>query len=391
MTCPGLNAGGPSAIADALSAVDCLSAQTTAAAFSRLFGGEGMLTMVLTMALTLYVGIFALGLLTGRSSLGISSLTPRMMGLGLVLTFATSWVAYSQVIWNLLAGGPDWIASLLLGIKGSASQAFAQRLDEVFMQIANAAEAAQQQAAGDKKGTTPGDLLSYAALLLLLGTVGVLVTCRIALAALLAVGPVFLVLALFNGTRGLFEGWVKTAVMFALAPMFATLIGAGSVAMLGPVAASLEGGDVSIHEAATVFVAAAVHCALMAMALKLVSSLTSGWRIGFAKPGPHTGNRTDQTADPKMLHQTGTGPIAAAGNSAAPIIRDDRIRAVVAATSQPHGEGAAAASARIINLPGVAIQGASPAFAAPAPADSRLRDIARNPRRKAAASIKESL
>lgn len=390
MSCPSFAAGGPSAIADALAAVDCMSAEATSAAFSRLFGGEGMLTAALTLALTLYVGIFALGLLTGRSSLGISSLTPRMMALGLVLTFATSWVAYSQVIWSLLVGGPDWLASALLGIKGPASQAFAHRLDEVFQQVANAAEAAQQ-AAGDKKGTTPGDLLSYAALLLLLGTVGVLVTCRIALAALLAIGPVFLILALFNGTRGLFEGWVKTAVMFALAPMFATLIGAGSVAMLGPVTASLEGGDVSIQEAATVFVAAAVHCALMAMAMKLVSSLTSGWRIGFAKSEMAAGNRMGQTSNPPAPARSDPPLAMTTAQVSVPAIRDDRVRAVVAATSQPQAELAAPGSARIVSLPGATIHHLSSANAAVTPIDARVRDVARKPQRATFAQIKEPL
>ena len=52
------------------------------------------------------------------------------------------------------------------------------------------------------------------------------VTCKIALAILLAVGPVFVVLALFKGTRGLFAGWLKALVMLALTPLFAVLGGA---------------------------------------------------------------------------------------------------------------------------------------------------------------------
>ena len=39
--------------------------------------------------------------------------------------------------------------------------------------------------------------------------------CRLALAALLILGPVFIVLALFEGTRGLFEGWLKSVAMFS--------------------------------------------------------------------------------------------------------------------------------------------------------------------------------
>jgi len=334
MTCPGFSGSGPSVIADALSAVDCLSAQTTAAAFSRLFGSDGALTQVLTLALTLYVALFAVGLLTGRTSLGLGSLSPRMMGLGLVLTFATSWVAYSQVVWTLLSAGPDWLASVLLDIKGSASQAFALRLDTLFQAVAEAAELARN-AGGPAKGTTPADLLAYAALLLLLGTVGVLVTSRIALAALLAVGPVFILLSLFSGTRGLFEGWLKTTTMFALAPLFAVLIGIGSVTMLDPVVESLGTGEVGLQQAAMVFVAAAIHCALMAIALKLVSALTSGWRLpGSSADRPSAELRAES---PYVLPALSSGGHASERGDAV-TGDDDRVRGVVMAMRGPVGE-----------------------------------------------------
>ena len=104
--CTQLAEGAAAGVAPALRAVDCLANETTAAAFGRLFGGGGALVPALTILLTLYIGFFAVSLLTGRSRLGISALTPRMMTLGLVLTFATSWAAYQGVVWNLAVGGP---------------------------------------------------------------------------------------------------------------------------------------------------------------------------------------------------------------------------------------------------------------------------------------------
>lgn len=355
MTCPALSAGGPSAIADALRSVDCMAGQATAAAFGRIFGGEGLLTGALTIGLTLYVALFAIALLTGRASLNLSALTPRMMALGLALTFATSWIAYSQVVWTLLSAGPDWIASTILGTKGSASHAFAQRLDILFQAVAEAAAQAQATAK-DAKGTTPGDLLSYAALLLLLGTVGVLVTSRIALAALLAVGPIFVILSLFSGTRGLFEGWLKAAVMFALVPLFTVLIGVGAVAMLNPVVEGLAGGEVDMTQAATVFVAAAIHCALMLMSLKLVSALTSGWRLPGGRAARDKSDRGLPYPQPQPVAlPAGGGALpqdARPGqNRAEP--RDDRVRAVIAAMAPPPAHAEPAIDhGRVIRLPG---------------------------------------
>ena len=190
--------------------------------------GGGTLLPALTVLLTLYIAFFALSLLTGRSRIGISALTPRMMTLGLVLTFATSWVAYQSVVWNLAVGAPDQIAGVLTGSSGPATQLFADRIDILFAAVAEASEGAGSAPAGAaaQAGTfTPANLVWLAALLLMLGTVGVLVTARIALAVLLAIGPVFVVMVLFNGTRGLFAGWLRGVVMTSAAPLFAVVGG----------------------------------------------------------------------------------------------------------------------------------------------------------------------
>src|SRR5688572_13876300 len=216
-----------------------MSGEAASFAFSRLFGSDALLGQALTLALTLYIAFYAVGLLTGRTSLSVSSLTPRMMTLGIALTFATSWVAYQSVIWNLLVGAPDQIASLLIGSQGSATSLFADRLDTIFGVVAQAAAATEAAAAtGMPQASTSlasgPDLLWLSALLLLLGTVGVLLVARIALAAMLALGPIFIICGLFEGSRGLFEGWLKAAVLFALTPLLAVLIGGATIAMLSP-------------------------------------------------------------------------------------------------------------------------------------------------------------
>src|SRR5919112_3149597 len=194
--CAPFGADGPAGVADALSKVDCLATDATTVSFGRLFGAHGSFQTALTIILTLYIALLAFNLLTGRSALRISVLTPRMMTLGLVLTFATSWVAYQSVVWNLATGAPDEIASVLVGSKGSATVLFAEQLDGLFAAITDAVSNIAPQSAAVAAATpalaSPTSLLSMAALILLLGTVGVLVVCRLALAALLIIGPVFI-------------------------------------------------------------------------------------------------------------------------------------------------------------------------------------------------------
>ena len=274
--CQAATDGVASGIASALRAVDCVAGNVTGQAFGRLFAPGGTMATVLTILLTLYVAFFAIQLLTGRASLGIKSLTPRMITVGLVLTFATSWVAYQSVVWNLAVGSPDWIAGILTGDKGSATQTFAAKIDIVFQAVQ---EASQGQT--DISAFSPPGMMWLGAILLLLGTVGVLVTARIALAVLVALGPIFVVMALFGGTRGLFAGWVKGLAMLAMAPLFAVLGGSVMLELAVPILAALVAvpGQVDPQAAMGFFMIGAVHVALMVMVLKVAGTMVSGWSV----------------------------------------------------------------------------------------------------------------
>lgn len=281
--CQAATEGVASGIAAALQAVDCVAGNVTGQAFGRLFAPGGTMATVLTILLTLYVAFFAIQLLTGRASLGIKSLTPRMMTVGLVLTFATSWVAYQSVVWNLAVGSPDWIAGVLTGDKGSATQTFAAKIDVVFQAV----QEANQGNTSDISAFSPAGMMWLGAILLLLGTVGVLVTARIALAVLIALGPIFVVMALFSGTRGLFAGWVKGLTMLAMAPLFAVLGGSLMLEMAVPILAALvaTAGQVDPQAAMGFFMIGAVHVALMVMVLKVAGTMVSHWTVfGLAVP-----------------------------------------------------------------------------------------------------------
>lgn len=333
--CAPFTANGASGVADALGKVDCLASDATAVSFGRLFGQHGSFQTALTIVLTLYVALLAFNLLTGRSALRLSVLTPKMMTLGLVLTFATSWMAYQSVVWNLATGAPDEIASVLVGTKGSATTIFAQQLDGVFNAIADAANAATPQPQPAMPGApvaipvavptmaSAANILSIAGLILLLGTVGVLVVCRLALAALLIIGPVFIVLALFEGTRGLFEGWLKSVAMFALVPLLTVVMGSGALVAITPMVAGLGsgGGPIELKSAVSILVASIIYVALMLVVFKVAGTLTKGWRMGRAQALAQAG------AGGFLGHQE--RPLNAAPTPVAAAIGSDRVRSAV--------------------------------------------------------------
>ena len=263
-------------VAAALAAVDCIASQVSEQAFGRLFGTDGQLAFALTLMLVLYVAFFGISLMLGRSNLSVRALVPRLMTLGLVLTFATSFAAFSSIFYNIFIGGPDQIARILTGTDGSATATFAQKLDIVFLAVQEASGEAT-----DISAFSPQGMMWMGAMLLLLGTVGLLVTARIGLALLLAVGPIFVVLALFNGTRGLFTGWLKGVTMLAIAPLFAVLGGSIMLELAVPILAALVAvpGVVDQQAAMAFFMVGAVHVALMLMALVVSIVMVSRWQV----------------------------------------------------------------------------------------------------------------
>jgi len=294
-------------VAAALTAVDCIAAQVSEQAFGRLFGDDGQMRLVLVSLLVFYFAFFGISLMLGRSNVSVRHLVPRIMTVGLVLTFATSFVAFSTVFYNIFVLGPDWVAGILTGTGGSATATFAQKLDIVFLAVQ---EASTGQS--DINAFSPPGMMWLGAMLLLLGTVGLLVTARIGLALLLAVGPIFVVLALFNGTRGLFTGWLKGMTMLALAPLFAVLGGTIMLEIAVPILAALVAapGQIDQQAAMAFFLVGAVHMALMFMALKVTTTMVSGWQV-FGIAGSDESGRGIDTA------RMGPASAAAGGPSTA--------------------------------------------------------------------------
>jgi len=350
MACPALDIEG-GGLSQALRAVDCRTGEGTQLAFGRLFGDHGALLPALTGLLTLYVALFAIGMLTGRTRLGVASLTPRMLTLGMVLTFATSWLAYQHVVWTLAVGAPDQLATMIAGTHGSATDAFADKLDMIFSAIADSTKQTPTTAVSAVGATANGasptgisilsaqGMLWISGLMLLVGTVGVLVTAKVALAALLALGPVFIVLVLFPGTRGLFEGWLKAVVSSALVPLFTVLIGGATLTLIAPLIrnALMDSSEVATRSATALFLAACVYTALMVIVARTAGTIVSGWRIPFLHAEPAS------VMAPHSPIATVLPPLAAGSASALPM--GERVRSMLAALPASGGDATVAGSA----------------------------------------------
>jgi type IV secretion system protein VirB6 len=215
-----------------------------------------------------------------------------------------------------------------VGSKGSATLLFAQQLDGLFAAITDAVANVNPSAVAVQAGmASPANILSLGGLILLLGTVGVLVVCRLALAALLILGPVFIVLALFDGTRGLFEGWLKSVAMFALVPLLTVVMGSGALVAIGPMIAGLDqaGGEIPLRTAVSILFASIIYLALMLVVFKVAATLTRSWRLSRSSASVH-----GSSGGFAPSHQVPAFAQAPAAASPATVLASDRVRSTVA-------------------------------------------------------------
>ncbi|MGC1302141.1 MAG: type IV secretion system protein [Caulobacteraceae bacterium] len=360
-SCPGFD-DKALGVAHALASVDCRVGLVVTSSYGHLFGQNGAFGTVLTALLTLYVAFIAIGLMTGRTQLTLSGMAPRVLVIGLVLTFATSWPAYHAVIYGLLVGGPEQLATTLAGSSGDTA-GFAMRLDELLGRFADVTKALGDNTPGASKALGPlagpqmaASLVWISGMLILLASAGALVLTRIVLALLLAIGPVFVVLALFRQTRGLFEGWLRTALLFSLAPAFTVLAGSAAVSVLGPLIDTIADDPSAavddLQPILELFMGSVVYVGLVAMLMWTSASLVNGWRFGRGTGrGASTSTSDGERSSTTTLLQAAA---AASGGTSRSQPTDPRVGQVVSSLSRDGGDQSAPVSVRVEQAAGAA-------------------------------------
>ncbi len=223
-----------------LADTDCQAMGMVERGYAALSQPGGTVSLALTGLMVIAVAFFGYRLLLGRGVL-LSDAVGLTVKLGIVLLIATSWESWQALAYNGLARAPTEIASeMLVGIGSPPPiESLEKTLDDL-----TAAGVGYRTRAGIASPLVGGPAaaaatLNIAAVLLTLSTVGILVATKVVLAILLAIAPAMAGLILFNGTRGLAQGWLGAMAAAAIAPACALLVAAIEFAILTPMVARL--------------------------------------------------------------------------------------------------------------------------------------------------------
>ena len=229
--CPAFDPLGPY-VSSVVSYIEC-QGLTIGEAGYRAMGAGSPFGMALTGLLTIYVALIGYRLLLG-GGVTVRESVFTALRIGFILALTTQWSAYRVLVFDWVTQVPEAAASGLSGSAGIASadnSGIATRVDLVNGAIVGLIETqakapvtppvtqiqlpgqppappqvAQQQAAQTPPGS---EAMQWASGLLSITALAGLLSVRIAMALLLALGPGFIAAMLFETTRGLFVGWVR--------------------------------------------------------------------------------------------------------------------------------------------------------------------------------------
>lgn len=298
--------------------VDCNVQQLIRGGYGSLFQSSGVFSTLLTGLMALYVALIGYQLLLGRSQLNITEFALTAVKLGAVVALATQWGAYQQFVYHFLFYGPQQIANVILhgfSVRGPAySGDVFDGLQRAFVDLTSFSPATP---AGAGATATPGGggplstllsksgfdslLLLLSAVILLVSSLGVLLASKLVLGILLATGPIFIAMLLFNSTRGVFEGWLRASLAFAFAPLAVTLMLGVALTMLEPTLRQVE----IMRDSNTYLPGVAFSAMILVLVFAGVSMgmiIAAGVIAGGLKlPGAAMGRRSEPSAAAAMI------------------------------------------------------------------------------------------
>ena len=232
---------------------------------------------VVTLA-TIYVMIWGFLSLTGRVQEPIWEGVKRIFFIAIVLGVGLRLWLYNGVIVDTFFNAPVQLAAKITGASNPVSV-----IDTIWDKGGSVASNLW-----NKGGVLNGDFgfyLAGAIVYLIIGSVAVyalflLVLSRLALALIIALGPVFICLLFFEATRRFFEAWIAQLANYALVAVLSSLVASLMLQIVSSYAAQTAARGAAI---VTVDALNMVLCAsLVLLVMRQIMSIAAGLASGIA-------------------------------------------------------------------------------------------------------------
>lgn len=211
--------GNPGFVSSASAFIDCHADLLGWGAYQSLAAPGSTLSIVLSGLLTIFVALIGYSLLLGEGPT-LRSGTLAMAKIGLIFTLATSWPAYRTLVYDLVTEGPIEIVGNIgkpIGLSSDRGK-LVERLDLADAQLVQLSilgpgdplwAAQSARVAAPPFAGFSAFALGTSRVVFLLAAIAGQGIVRATIGLLLALGPFFVALLMFEGTSGFFVGWVR--------------------------------------------------------------------------------------------------------------------------------------------------------------------------------------
>lgn len=236
----------------------------------------GTLEPALVTLAVVYVMIWGYLQLTGQIEEPFVSGVKRIVTLAVILGCALNLWLYNGLIVDSFFNAPSQLAGVIVGAFDPVDI-----VDQILFEGGDAANLLFQ-----KGGILDGNFAFYLAAFIVYLTVGVaavytmflLSLSRIALSVLLALGPLFIALLLFDTTKRFFEAWIAQLANYAFIAILTVLVAALMLHVVTVAAqqAVADGGAIQIANGAKLCIAAGLTFLVMRQVMPIAAGLASG-------------------------------------------------------------------------------------------------------------------
>lgn len=188
------------------------------------------ITPVVTTLITIYVVLWGWSMIRGVIQEPVLDGLGRIVRLALITGIALNIGHYNTYLSNFLWESPEALASMVLG-PSSTSTSSVQFLDGLLSKLYDYGMAFYQAAQANSTLGIPD--LGKVAAANIIWLIGVAVTgyaaflfilAKMALAVLLAVGPIFIIFMMFEPTKKMFDAWMGQVLNFVFSVMLAAAV-----------------------------------------------------------------------------------------------------------------------------------------------------------------------
>ena len=223
-----------------------------------------------------YVMIWGYLHLTGQIEEPFMHGVKRIVTLAVILGVSLHLWLYNALIVDTFFTAPTQLAAAVIGAYDPVTA-----VDAIIDSGADTAELLLA-----KGGVFHGNISFYLAGVVVYVIVGItaiytiflLALSRIALSVLLALGPLFVALLMFQSTKRFFEAWLAQLANYAFITILTVLVAALMLALLSTAAqqAASTGGGIQIAQAARVCMAAGLTFLVMRQVMPMAAGMASG-------------------------------------------------------------------------------------------------------------------